>query len=101
MGGVFFSGFPTLSLFSLVKLAITLFELQSHFGGNPLKFQVVCPQIGTAVLKGISLDRLSGKTVLRTLPPWWEHRSCGILGSFFSPVLIISTAYVQQYSSCI
>ena len=30
-------------------------ELQSHFGDNPLKFQVVCPQIGTAVLKGLSL----------------------------------------------
>ena len=23
-----------------------------HFGGNSLKFQVVCPQNGTAVLKG-------------------------------------------------
>ena len=28
-------------------------ELQSHFGDNPLKFQVGCPQIGTAVLKGL------------------------------------------------
>ena len=27
-----------------------LLELQSHFGEYPLKFQVVCPQIGTAVL---------------------------------------------------
>ena len=30
-----------------------ILELQSHFGDNPLKFQVVCPQIGTAVLKGL------------------------------------------------
>ena len=30
---------------------LTLLELQSLFGDNPLKFQVVCPQIGTAVLK--------------------------------------------------
>ena len=31
----------------------TLLELQSHFGDNTIKFQVVCPQIGTAVLKGL------------------------------------------------
>ena len=34
---------------------LTLVELQSHFGGNSLKFQVVCPQIGTAVLKGLTM----------------------------------------------
>ena len=28
-------------------------ELQSHFGDIPLKFQAVCPQNGTAVLKGL------------------------------------------------
>ena len=33
---------------------LTLLELQSHFGDNPLKFRVLCPQIGTAVLKGLS-----------------------------------------------
>ena len=33
---------------------LTLLELQSHFWGNPLKFQVVCPQIGTVVLKGLT-----------------------------------------------
>ena len=27
-----------------------LLELQSHFGDNPVKFQVVCPQNRTAVL---------------------------------------------------
>ena len=31
---------------------ITLLEPQSRFGDQPLKFQVVCPQNGTAVLKG-------------------------------------------------
>ena len=34
---------------------LTLLELQSHFGDNPLKFQVVCPQIGTAVLKELTV----------------------------------------------
>ena len=29
---------------------LTLLELQSRFGDIPLKFQVVCPQNGTAVL---------------------------------------------------
>ena len=32
---------------------LTLLELQSHFGDKPLKFQVICPQNGTAVLKGL------------------------------------------------
>ena len=31
--------------------AITLLALQSHFGDTPVKFQVLCPQNGTAVLK--------------------------------------------------
>ena len=33
----------------------TLLEPQSRFGDKPVKFQVVCPQNGTAVLKGLSL----------------------------------------------
>ena len=38
--------------------SFTLLELQSHFfGDNPLKFRVVCPQIGTAVLKGLTQYR--------------------------------------------
>ena len=35
------------------KNGLTLLELQSHFGGNPLKFEVVCTRNGTAVLKGL------------------------------------------------
>ena len=35
-------------------MLLTLLELQSQIGDNPLKFQVVCPQIGTAVPKGLS-----------------------------------------------
>ena len=31
----------------------TLLEPQSHFGDRPVKFQVVCPQNRTAVLKGL------------------------------------------------
>ena len=37
----------------LYNAGLTLVELQFHFGGNQVKFQVVCPQIGTAVLKGL------------------------------------------------
>ena len=32
---------------------VTLLELQYRFGDNPLKFQVVYPQNGTSVLKGL------------------------------------------------
>ena len=34
--------------------SLTLLEPQSRFGDKPLKLQVVCPQNGTAVLKGLS-----------------------------------------------
>ena len=34
--------------------ALTPLEPQSRFGDKPLKFQVVCPQNGTAVLKGLN-----------------------------------------------
>ena len=33
---------------------LTLLELQYRFRDNPLKFEVVCPQNGTAVLKGLT-----------------------------------------------
>ena len=34
--------------------ALILLEPQSRFGENPLEFQVICPQNGTAVLKGLT-----------------------------------------------
>ena len=33
---------------------LTRLEPQSRFGGNPVKFLVLGPQIGTAVLKGLT-----------------------------------------------
>ena len=36
-------------------LLLTLLEAQSRFGDKPFKLQVVCPQNGTAVLKGLML----------------------------------------------
>ena len=33
---------------------LTPLEPQSRFGDKPVKFQVVCPQNGTAVLKGLT-----------------------------------------------
>ena len=44
---------------------LTLLEPQSHFGDNQFKFQVVCPQIGTAVLKGLRQET-HGITITRT-----------------------------------
>ena len=45
---------PTLivSAIALVFSVLTLLGPQSRFGDNPLNFQVVRPQNGTAVLKG-------------------------------------------------
>ena len=34
-------------------MLLTLLEPQSRFGDKPIKFQVVCPQNGTAVLEGL------------------------------------------------
>ena len=36
---------------------LTLLEPKSRFGDRPVKFQVVCPQNGTAVLKGLSENK--------------------------------------------
>ena len=38
---------------------LTHLEPQSRFGDKPVKFQVVCPQNGTAVLKGLTRGRLT------------------------------------------
>ena len=42
----------------------TLLELQSLFGDNQLKVQVVCPQIGTAVLRGLIVDEMEAVVCL-------------------------------------
>ena len=38
----------------LADFQLTLLEPQSRCGDKPLKFQVICPQNGTAVLKGLT-----------------------------------------------
>ena len=40
---------------------LTLLGLQSDFGDRSVKFQVVCPQNGTAVLKGLRGWREGGR----------------------------------------
>ena len=35
-------------------IQLTPLEPQSRFGDKPVKFQIVCPQNGTAVLKGLT-----------------------------------------------
>ena len=49
------------------KTALTLLEPQSRFGDKSLKFQAVCPQNGTAVLKGVN--------PLATEVPIWRHNT--------------------------
>ena len=44
----------------LVCWVLTLLEPQSRFGDKPLKFQVVCPQNRTGVLKGLTESLESG-----------------------------------------
>ena len=48
------------SLHCFINCLLTLLELQSHYGDKPLKFQVVCPQNGTPVLKGLNFRAESG-----------------------------------------
>ena len=43
------------------SLALTPLEPQSRFGDKPVNFQVVCPQNGTAALKGLINLLLGGK----------------------------------------
>ena len=44
---------PALLHIGFLPSSLTLLEPQSHFEDKPLKFQVICPQNGTAVLKGL------------------------------------------------
>ena len=56
LGSLFRTLFRTLFflLSEILVTSLTHLGLQSHFGDKPLKFQVVCPQNGTAVLKGLT-----------------------------------------------
>ena len=51
---------------------LTLLEPQSRFGDQPLKLQVVCPQNGTAVLKGLifaASEKERETAVVRSVQP--------------------------------
>ena len=50
---------------------LTPLEPQSRFGDKPLKYQVVCPQNGTAVLKGLRLSNCLPKRSLVDSGWWW------------------------------
>ena len=39
---------------SMYQNVLTLLEPQSRFGDKPVKLEVICPQNGTAVLKGLT-----------------------------------------------
>ena len=60
------SGITCAALKGLVDLNLLGIGLQSRSGGKPLKFQVVCPQNGTAVLKGLTFNQ-----------PVGQHPRCG------------------------
>ena len=51
MGTSLYDIFPKAVFVGSARL-LTFLRLQSRLGGKPLKFQVVCPQNGTAALKG-------------------------------------------------
>ena len=57
-------------------MALTLLEPQSCFGDKPLNFQVVCPQNGTAVLKGYKTP--PEFTFFFFFVPWWGGSTDGI-----------------------
>ena len=64
MRDFFFSGRGSLSAeegADLAKRDSTLLEPQSRFGDKPVKFQVVFPQNGTAVLKGLKAGKSAGR----------------------------------------
>ena len=44
---------------------LTLLEPQSRIGDKPLNFHVVCPQNGTAVLKGLATTKTGYVTLFR------------------------------------
>ena len=65
---------------------LTLLEPQSRFGDKPVKFQVVCPQHGTAVLKGLSRKSESDdrkKTKTKTSSESAYHQRCLVPDCFF------------------
>ena len=43
--------------FNALWVGLTLLEPQSRFGDKLVKFRIVCPQNGTAVLKGLSVKK--------------------------------------------
>ena len=43
-----------------LSVRLTPLQPQSDCGDKPLRFQVVCPQNGTAILKGLSTNRVPG-----------------------------------------
>ena len=60
---------------------ISLLELQSRFGDTPLKIQVVCPQNGTAVLKGkIATTKKRSKDLLAVFRARYATRVTRIPG---------------------
>ena len=54
--------------------ALTLLEPRFRFGDKPLKFQLVCPQNGTAVLKGLRFFILLYRNSKHSLYP--DSREC-------------------------
>ena len=48
----------------LRERVLTLLEPQSRFGDKTLKFQVVCPQNGTAVPKWLTINALLQRTAV-------------------------------------
>ena len=58
-------------------MLLTLLGLQSRFGDKPVKFGVICPQNGTAVLKG--LTNVTTTTTGKKRPPTRHLHEAGYI----------------------
>ena len=72
------------------RLTLTLLEPQSRCGDKPLNSQVVCPQNGTAVVKGlrsstphpkIDVSKNITRTASRGVIPWPNHTTKSHFGT--------------------
>ena len=77
--------------------ALTLLDSQSRFGDKPIKLQVVCPQNGAAVLKGLTYYFLSCSNP--TFFPSFFHVPCYQKNNFIHFLSSFLPPYVLSFSA--
>ena len=73
-------------------MLLTLLEPQSRFGDKPLQFQVVCPQNGTAVLKGLTAQIESNSPI---------NCACSTNRRRYQGILIIPAYRTLRHFMCV